>query len=109
MCSKALRGVFSDGETQTSAAGFTGVALIHPIEPFENPCMVFLRDTDAAVFRGYTVLAHSDSYLAAVFVVTDGIIKQVVDQFICKLPHTGDDSMFSQQLYGDIPAVRCRQ
>ena len=109
MCSKALRGVFGDGETQTSAASLAGVTLVHPVEPFKYPRLVFLGNTDTGVLDRYAVFANSDSYLAAVFVVTDGIITQVVDQFISKLPHTGDDSMFSQQLYGDIPAVRCRQ
>ena len=81
-----------NGKAQTGAAGFAGVALVHPVEPFKYPRLVFLGNTDTGVLDRYAVFANSDSYLAAVFVVTDGIITQVVDQFISKLPHTGDDS-----------------
>ena len=66
MCSKALRGVFGDGETQTSAASLAGVTLVHPVEPFKYPRLVFLGNTDTGVLDRYAVFANSDSYLAAV-------------------------------------------
>ena len=55
-----------NGKTQTGAAGFAGVALVHPVEPFKYPRLVFLGNTDTGVLDRYAVFANSDSYLAAV-------------------------------------------
>ena len=95
-CIQSLGSVLGYGQAQAGATGFTRVALVHPVEPFKYPRLVFLGNTDTGVLDRYAVFANSDSYLAAVFVVTDGIITQVVDQFIGKLADAGDNGVFTQ-------------
>ena len=53
MCSEALGGVLGDGQAQAGTAGFTRVALVHPVEPFKDPCLMFLGDTDSGKMSDY--------------------------------------------------------
>ena len=84
------------------------MALIHPVEPFKDPCLMFLGNTNAGVLDCHAVLANGDGNLAAVLVIADGVVAQVVNQFIGKLADTRNDGIFTQQLYGDVPLI-CRR
>ena len=105
---KPLGGVFGDGEAQAGAAGCPSVALVNPVEPFKDPCLVLLGDSDAGILYRHAGLANGDGHLTTVLVIADGIVAQIIDQFIGELTDTRNDIVFSQQPYGDVPLI-CRR
>ena len=65
-------GVFYDGESKTSTAGGFGVALVHPVEPFEDPVFVLGRNTNAGITDNQTVIFRVDGHAAAGNIILDG-------------------------------------
>ena len=89
-----LHGVLDDGQAQSRTAGGLGVALVHPVEAFEHPGLILRRNADAGVRhlydRGLFVGVHEEMHTAAGDVVLDGIVAEVVEDFIQKPPHALD-------------------
>ena len=89
-----LHGVLDDGQAQSRTAGGLGVALVHPVEAFEHPGLILRRNADAGVRhlydRGFFVGVHEEMHAAAGDIVLDGIVTEVVEDFIQKPPHALD-------------------
>ena len=88
----AGHGVLDDGKPQSGAPGLLGVALVHPVEPLENPGLVLCRDADAGVFHPHHLASrlHPQEYLhgAPGLIVLDGVFREIVEDFIQKPPHS---------------------
>ena len=89
-----LHGVLDDGQAQSRTAGGLGVALVHPVEAFKHPGLILRRNADAGVRhlydRGLFVGVHEEMHTAAGDIVLDGIVTEVVEDFIQKPPHALD-------------------
>ena len=44
--------MFNDGKSKAGAAGFSGMAFIHPVKPFEDAFLFLLRHADARIPNG---------------------------------------------------------
>ena len=68
--------VLDDGQAQARAAHPAGVALVHPVEPLENPFLLALGDADSRVRNGQDSAlpgaADPDGDAAPVLVVPPG-------------------------------------
>ena len=51
--------VLDNGKSQTGTAGCFGMALIHPVEPFEDPVFMFCGNADAGIPDNQTVVSSA--------------------------------------------------
>ena len=78
-CFMVSRCVLDDGKAKTGTAGCFRVALVHPIEPFKNPVLVFCRNANTGITDNQTVVFCVDRYTAAWNIVLDGIVAEIID------------------------------
>ena len=92
-------GVFDDGEAQTGAAHFVGVALVDPVETLEDPVQVLGRNADSIVrdseFCFVAGVADGHEDIAAFFAIVNGVAAQVVDNAVQNLGHAVHDRTLS--------------
>lgn len=79
--------MLDDGKPKPGAAGGLATALVHPVEALEHAGLSFPRDADAVVGHGQgavsvPVAGGDDLYLTARAVVADGVVAQILAQFI---------------------------
>ena len=89
-----------NGKAQTGTAGFPGMALVHPIEPLKDPCLMLFRNADAGILYCNSAVFHGYRHFAVLFVVPDGIVAQIVDELISQLTNAGTDSLITVELHG---------
>ena len=82
-----LDSMFDDGKSQAGTAGCFGMALVHPVEPFEDPILMFSRNSDAGIADNQTIILCVDRHAAAGDIVLDGIVAEVVNDL---LEHSAD-------------------
>ena len=70
--------VLDDGQTQAGAASCFGVALVHPVEPLEDPVLMLCRDTNAGIAYREIPVFHMDLHMTTGNIVLDGIVAEVV-------------------------------
>ena len=71
-----------DRKSQAGTAGGFGVALIHPIEPFEDPILMLSGNADARITNGQLLARNMDFYTAAGNVVFDGVVTEIIDDLL---------------------------
>ena len=100
-------GVLDDGQPQPRAAARLGVALVHAVEALEDAALMLRRDADARVAHGETGAAAlgADAHIhaAAVRVVFDRVVAEVVSDLIEEPPHAGDRGVLARD---DDPPVK---
>ncbi|MPM56173.1 hypothetical protein SDC9_102975 [bioreactor metagenome] len=78
-----LGGVLHDGKAQACAAGFLGMAFVHPVKALEDPELMLYRDSDAGVGDGKGnaagVPGYGNVHAALIHVVLDGVEAEVID------------------------------
>ena len=78
--------MLDDGEAQARAAGLAGVAVVDPVEPLEHPRLVLRRDADAGIAHAERdaagILPHDGLHAAALPIVLDGVVQEVVDHLL---------------------------
>ena len=81
-----FRNVFDNGKTQPGAACFFRTAFIHPVKPLKNTALAFHWDANTSVLYGQHCRAvlrpqhYPDA--AAQPIVTDGVVKEVINQLL---------------------------
>lgn len=73
------RRVLDDGQAQSGAAHFLGMALIHPIEPLKNAIQMLMGDADSGIPDSNGMIPHGDGDAAARAVILDGIIAEIIN------------------------------
>ena len=77
-----LDGMLDDGQAEAGAAGLSGMALVHAVEPLEDALLLILRNSDSVIlydqYRLHVLMGYSDMHLSALIVVTDGISGQII-------------------------------
>ncbi len=85
------------------------MALVHPIEPLENPPLMRCRNPDSIVSydNADMILRTIDDHIhcAVLPVILDGIITQIVDHFIQYPVYSPDCCLFPEQIERDIPLL----
>ena len=100
--------MLGNGKAKAGAAGFPGMALVHPVEPLKNPCVVLFRNADAGILDNHAASLYSHNHLTVILIVTDSIVTQIVNQFIGPLTNAGYLGFVTMKLHGDITLV-CRR
>ena len=79
--------VLDDGKSQSRTTGSFRVALVHPVEPFEDSILMFSRNADAGIADGQLMILHMNMDTAAGDIVLDGIVAEIVKDL---LEHSAD-------------------
>ena len=87
-----LGDMLDNRQPQPGSAGSLGAAFIHSEKPLKHSGLILRRDADPGIFHGnrYASIACLNRKLpsAAVNVVFDRIIYQVIEHFIQETPHS---------------------
>ena len=102
--------MLDNGKSQTGAAGGFAPALIHPVEALEHAGLRLFRDADAVVLYGQGAVAvpgggRDQLDFSARAVVADGIVAQILAQFIQLIPAALHQGAFAQVGQGDEGAL----
>src|SRR5699024_7093446 len=101
--------VFYDGKAEPGAAPLFGVALVHPVEPLEDPLMMLLRDPDAGIRdrhpRPFQGITDPDGDTAVFVVIFHGILTHIVNHLIQDLADPEISHRFACHFHADIPLL----
>ena len=75
------RTVLYNRQPQAGPSDLPGMALVHPVEPLENPFLVLVRDADAIILhrqnRMSVLYAGGNDDITVRFIILDSIIAQI--------------------------------
>ena len=74
--------MLDNGKTQSCTTGGFGVTLIHTVEPFEHPFLVFYRDTNARVFHCQLSILQKNLNTAVGNIIFDSIVTKIIKDLI---------------------------
>ena len=102
--------MLDNGEAQSGAANLLGVAFIHPVKALKNPALMLRRDADTGVGHAqdgiFPLKAHGELYAAALPVVLDGIVAEIIDHAADKLGNAPYKGRLAADLYRDLCRLR---
>ena len=78
------------------------MALVHPVEPFEDPVFMISRDANAGISDRQFSILDLDGDLAAGDVVFDGIVTEIIDDLVEHSAYALNPETISGNLYGHI-------
>ena len=93
-----------NGKSKSRTSRFTGMTLIYTIEPFKDPLLIFLCNSDSGICHRYHCPSVSSAGnrhfdLTVLAVVLDRIVAEIVDHLIENLPCTFDPAALSSQCH----------
>ena len=101
-----LHGVLDDGQTKAGAAGLLGVALVHTIETLKYFVLMFRSNADAVIADAdlYSTLLfrNRNLYLATLIVVLNGIVAEIVNNFLQQSTYTVDNAIIAGHFQRNI-------
>ena len=74
--------MLDNGKAQAGAARGFGMTLIHTVEPFEHPLLVFYRDTNARVFHCQLSILQKNLNTAVGNIIFDSIVTKIIKDLI---------------------------
>ena len=101
-----LHGVLDDGQTKAGAAGLLGVALVHTIETLKYFVLMFGSNANAGITDAYLnstlLFRNRNLYLPPLIVVLNGIVAEIVNNFVQQSTYTVDNAIIAGHFQRNI-------
>ena len=99
--------MLDDGQAQAGAADLLRVALIHPVEPLEDPVGLPRRDADAGVLDGENhplgLPGDRNLHPAPFLIIFNGVVAEIEEDFLQKLLRSVHPLAGAGEGEGDLP------